>query len=65
MMPNESRIPLKNHSSCNFMLKYYITVSFRQFTKTINQFFYLSRANKNLEICMPVLFVQLNESKHF
>ena len=24
------------------MLKYYITVSFRQFMKTLNQFFYLS-----------------------
>ena len=24
--------------SCNFMLKYYITISLQQFTKTLNQF---------------------------
>ena len=47
------------------MLKYYITASLRQFTKTLNQFFDLPKANENLEICMPVLFVQLNESKQF
>ena len=49
-MPIESGILLKNHVSCNFMLKYYITVSNRQFTKTLNQFFDLSRAKENLEI---------------
>ena len=65
MMPIESGILLKNNVSCNFMLKYYITVSLRQFTKTSNQFFYLSRVNKNLEICMPVWFVELNESNQF
>ena len=53
---------MKNHVSCNFMLKYYITVSLRHFTKTSNQFFYLSSANENSEICMRVWFVQLNES---
>ena len=51
MMSIESRVFLKNHVSCNFMLKYFITVSLRQFTKILNQFFDLSRANKNLEIC--------------
>ena len=50
----ESSILLKYHVSCNFMLKYYITVSLRQFTKTLNQFFDLSRANESLEGCMPV-----------
>ena len=34
-------------------------------TKTLNQLLNLSRANENLEICMPVLFEQLNESKKF
>ena len=48
-MPTESSILLKNYVSCNFMLKYYITVSLRQFTKTLNQFFDLSRANENLK----------------
>ena len=48
-MPTESSILLKNYGSCNFMLKYYITVSLRQFTKTLNQFFDLSRANENLK----------------
>ena len=52
LMSIESRVFLKNHVSCNFMLKYFITVSLRQFTKILNQFFDLSRANKNLEICM-------------
>ena len=33
---------------------YYIIASLRQFSKTLNQFFDLSRANENLEICMPV-----------
>ena len=28
----------------------------RQFTETLNQFLNLSRANENMEICMPVLF---------
>ena len=47
------------------MLKYYITVSLRQFTKTLNQFLDLSSANENLEICIPVWFVQFIESKQF
>ena len=45
------------------MLKYNIKISLQQFTKTLNQFFYLSRANKSLEICMPVWFVWLNVLK--
>ena len=53
-MPIESSILLKNHVSCNFMPKYYITASLQQFTKTLNQFFDLSKANENLEICMTV-----------
>ena len=53
-MPIERSILLKNHVTCNFMLKYYITVSLREFTKTLNHFCDLSRANENLEICMPV-----------
>ena len=63
MMPIESSILLKNHVSCNFMLKYYITISNREFAKTLNHFFDLSKVNENLEICMPGWFVQLNESK--
>ena len=47
------------------MLKYYITVSFRQFTKTLNQFFYLSSANKNEETCTHVWFEQLKKLKSF
>ena len=38
------------------MLKYYITVLFRQFTKTLNQYFYLSNANENMETCIPLWF---------
>ena len=45
------------------MLKYNIKISLQQFTKTLNQFFYLSRANKSLEICIPVWFVWLNVLK--
>ena len=44
-LPMKGDILLKNHVSCNFMLKCYIPVTPRQFTKTLNQFFYLSRAN--------------------
>ena len=47
------------------MLKYYITVSFRQYTKTLNQFFYLSSENENLETCVHGWFEQLKESKQF
>ena len=47
------------------MQEYYITLSFRQFTKTLSQFFDLPRASKNLNICMLVCFVQMNESKQF
>ena len=54
MMPIENSILLKSHVSCNFMLKYYITILFRQFTETLNQFLDLYRANENLEIYMPV-----------
>ena len=61
----ESCILLKYHFSCNFMLKNYITISLGQFTKTLNQFFYLSRANEKFESCMPVLLDQLNELKQF
>ena len=62
----------KNHFGCNCMLRYYITVSFGQFTKILNPFFffvclflYLSTANQNLEISMPIWFEQLNKLKHF
>ena len=41
MMLVESGILLKNHVSY-FKLKYYITISLRQITKTLNQFFHLS-----------------------
>ena len=49
MMPLESDILLKNHVSCNVMLKYDITIALRQFTKTLNHLFDLSRPNENLE----------------
>ena len=63
MMPIESNFLLKYHVSCNFMLKYYITVSLRQFTKTLNQFFDLFRTNESLEIGMPVhLYNWMNQS---
>ena len=63
MMEIEMDILLKNYVKCNLMLIYYITILLQQFTKTLNQFLHLSRENENLEICMPVLFEQLNESK--
>ena len=65
MMPIDSGILLKKYVSCNLMLKRYIKISLRQFTKTLNQFLNLSRANKKKEFYMPVLFKQLNESKQF
>ena len=65
MVPIGSSIFLKNHVSCSFVLKYYITNSLRQFAKNWNHFFDKCRANKNLEICAPVRFVQLNVSKQF
>ena len=61
----ERSILLKSHVSCNFMPKYYIIVSLRQFTKTVNEFFDLFTANENFEICIPVWYVQLNKSKQF
>ena len=43
------------YARCNFTLKYYITVSFRQFMWKLKiKFFNLSRANGNLEICMLI-----------
>ena len=65
MIHIESSILLKNHVSCNFILKYYIKISVRQFMKNLNQFFQLSRVSENLEICVPVWFVQFNEPKQF
>ena len=65
MMTIDSDILLKNHVSCKFMLKYYTKVLLRQFTKTLNQFLNLPGANKNLEICVLVLFEQLTESNSF
>ena len=64
-MTIDSGIPLKNHVSCSFMPKYCITILLWQFTKTLHQLFNLSEGKENLEICMPVLFEQLNESKKF
>ena len=48
-----------------FMPKNYITVLFRQFMKTLNQFFYMSRENQNLETWVLVWFEQLKELKQF
>ena len=36
----ESGILLKNHISCNFTFKCYITISFQQFIKTLNHFIF-------------------------
>ena len=47
------------------MLKYYITVSFRQFMKTLNQFSYLSSPNENLETCMQARFAKMKELNQF
>ena len=56
---------LENHVSRNFILKCYITILLQQFTKTLNKFLNLCRTNESLEICTPVFFDQLNESKQF
>ena len=60
-MPLDSSTLLKNHDSCNFMLKYYFTISLQQLfsPKILNQFFSLCRATENLEICMPVFFLTI------
>ena len=55
----------KKQGNCNFMLKYNVKISFRQFSKILCQFFYLFRTSKNLKICMAVWFAQLYESKQF
>ena len=47
------------------MLKYYITASLQQFTKTLNHFFYLSSANENLETCIQIWSEQLKKLKQF
>ena len=55
------------------MLKYYITVLFQEFTRTLKQFFftYLGQNQKKLkkkkksETCIPVWFEQLKELNHF
>ena len=47
------------------MIKYFITVSFRQNAKKLNKHFYLSGENQNLETCIPVSFEQLKELKQF
>ena len=65
MMTIDSGIFLKNHISCNFMLKYYITILLRQFTKTLHKCLNLSRVNENFEICMSVSFEEFDESKLF
>ena len=63
MMPIENSFLLKYHVSCNFMLKYYITVSLRQFTKTLNQFFNLSRQTKVWKfVCFFDLHNWMNQS---
>ena len=47
-MSIERGILSKNHVCCSFIIKYYIAISLRQFTKTSNQYFFnLSRASKN------------------
>ena len=48
------------------MLKYYITVSLRQFAKTLNQFFFtyiVQSAKENVESRIQVSFEQLKELK--
>ena len=47
------------------MLKHYIIILFWQFTKKLNHFFYLFKANEFLDIFVPVLLGLLNESKQF
>ena len=47
------------------MPRYYIIFLFRQFAKTLNQLFHLSRTNRNFEACIPVWFGQLKELKQF
>ena len=70
IMTIDSDILLRNHVCCNFPLKYYSEkyypkIFLRQVTKTLSQFLTLSRTNKNLEICLSVLFELFNESKLF
>ena len=57
----ENSIPLKNNVSCNFMVKYEIPVSLRQFKQTFNQFFHLSGGNENLEMCVLDLCNLMNQ----
>ena len=47
------------------LLKYYITVLFRQFMRTFTQFLYLPGANENLKIYVLIWFEQMIGLKHF
>ena len=63
-MLTENDTLLKNHVSFNFMLKYYITISFRQFPKILNQFFTYAGQTKILKLaCLFVLIYWTNQSR--
>ena len=47
------------------ILKYYIKVSFRQFKKTLNQFFQPPSANESLETCITCLIWVIERIKAF
>ena len=64
-MISDIDILLKNHSSCN-LYKSITSQFYSESSQKIKiRFLNLPRANENLEIWMPVLFQQLNESKQF
>ena len=47
------------------MLKYCILAIFWQFTKSLNQYLYLSKENENMETCIFAWFEQLKEFTQF
>ena len=61
----ENDIFLKSHVSCNFIVKYGITIWFRQFRKILTQYFYLSSANENLEVCTEAVVWRCSVKKLF
>ena len=64
----ESGFLLKNDVSCNFMLKFYIIILFRQIAKILGQFFnfYLFLIlNENFKISTLALFNYLTNRNSF
>ena len=60
------QIEIENTSQLHYIIaQHYITVSFRQLTKTLNQFFYFSSAKGNLQTCICSRALRSNHFNNF